>query len=211
MKNSNSKVATKGSKNATKNSAKQNVKDTNNSPKRVIETRDAWEVIFNHSVALIAAYAKGIKVEKPREGFEKAFGSAASSPNSRGYAKSLIWGFATNKAGKVLKNLDDVATKASREKIALAILTDCKLVKGDDKAVQSQLTKVETKREKAVAEAVLKELTKPEPKKPTTKGGKGGKKSETKKATTPKGGSSKSESSKPATKGGKKSSTKASK
>lgn len=191
MKDSNSKVATKGSKNATKNSAKQNVKDTNNSPKRVVETRDAWEVIKNHSVALIAAYAKGIKVEKPREGFEKAFGSAASSPNSRGYAKSLIWGFATNKAGKVLKNLDDVATKASREKIALAILTDCKLVKGDDKAVQSQLAKVETKREKAVAEAVLKELTKPDPKKPTTP--KGGKKSQPK-------------AEKAATKGGKKSS-----
>lgn len=212
MKTQNSKSASKGSKNVSKNAAaKQQVTNAaNNSTRRVVETRDAWEVIFNHSVALIAVYAKGIKVEKPREGFEKAFGSAATSPNSRAYAKSLIWGFTTNRAGKVLKNLDDVATPAQRIKIAMAILTDCKLVKGDEKAVKSQLAKVETKREKAVAEAVLKELIKSEkPKKATTKGGKA--KNETKKATAPKGGSSKAKGSKPATKGGKKSSTKASK
>lgn len=205
MKTQNSKGATKGSKNVTKNAAaKQQVTNpANNSTRRVVETRDQWTVIFNHSVALIAAYAKGIKVEKPREGFEKAFGSAVSSPNSRAYAKSLIWGFTTNKAGKVLKDLDDVATSEARVKIATAILTDCKLVKGDDKAVQSQLQKVETKREKAVAEAVLAELTKPEPKKAAPKGAKA--EAETEKATTPKGGSSKAKSSKPATKGGKKS------
>jgi len=204
----NSKGATKGSKNESKNAATQQVKNTAASTRRV-ETRDMWEVIFNHSVVLIAAYAKGIKVENPREGF--AFGPTATQPHSRDYAKSLIWGFTTNKAAKVLKNLDDVADKAIRVKIATAILTDCKLVKGDSEAIKKSLDKVEPRRERVVAEAVLKELTKPEPKKATTKGGKGGKKSDTKKATTPKGGSSKSESSKPATKGGKKSSTKASK
>ena len=213
MKTQNSTRNTKGVSNENKN----NVNNAANSPKRVVETRDAWEVIFNHSVLLIVNYAKGIKVEKPREGFDKAFGSAASSPNSRGYAKSLIWGFATNKAGKVLKNLDDVATREAREKIAIAILTDCKLVKGDSEAIKASLNKVEPKRERVLAEAVLAELTKPEPKS-TTKGGKNTKKSETK-ATAPKGsnakgetkksttkGGSKSKSSKPATKGGKKSS-----
>ena len=210
MKNSNSKKTTKGGKNVTKNAATQQVKNTAASTtRRVLETRDAWEVIFNHSVSLLASYAKGIKVEKPREGFEKAFGSAASSPNSRAYAKSLIWGFATNRAGKVLKNLDDVATPAQREKIAKAILVDCKLVRnGSNEDINAQLARVETKREKAIAEAVLAELTKAE-KKSTTKGGKGGKKSESKKATTPKGGSSTAETKKDTPKGVKKSAKKA--
>ena len=211
MKTQNSARNTKGVSNENKN----NVNNAANSPKRVVETRDMWVVIYDYAVSLVVAYSRGRKVEDPRKGF--AFGSTAQQPNSRGYAKSLIWGFATNKAGKVLKDLDEVAAKEAREKIAIAILTDCKLVKGDSEAIKAQLAKVEPKRERVFAEAVLAELTKPEPK-PTTKGGKDTKKSGTK-ATAPKGskaegetkksttkGGSKSKSSKPATKGGKKSS-----
>lgn len=178
-----------------KSAAKQQVKN-NNATTRRVETRDMWEVIFNHSVVLIASYAKGIKVDEPRKGF--AFGPANDQPHSRAYAKSLIWGFATNKAGKVLKDLDELAPKAAREKIAIAILKDCTLVKGDSDAIKASLNKVEPKRERAIAESVLTELKK-STKKATTKGGK---KSDTK-AATPKG--SKAKSSKPTTKGGKKS------
>lgn len=196
MTTQNSAVALK-SKNENKNAAKQQVKNAATSTRRV-ETRDHWEVIFNHSVVLIASYAKGIKVAEPRKGY--AFGPTATEPHSRAYAKSLIWAFATNKAGKVLKDLDELAPKAAREKIAIAILTDCNLVKGDSEAIKAQLNKVEPKRERAIAEAVLTELTKPEPTTP-----KGGKKSQpkaekaatkgskAKKSTAPKGSKAKAE------------------
>lgn len=167
-----------------------------------------WEVIFNHSAYLVATYVRhdclgeaGTPFSKdPREGF--AFGSTADQPHSRGYAKSLIWGFATNKAAKALKGLQDeyadALDKAWREKIAIAILKDCKLVKGDSEAIKASLNKVEPKRERAIAEAVLAELKKSTKKPTTTSGGKNTKKSTTK-------GGSKGKSSKPTTKGGKKS------
>ena len=226
MKTQNSARNTKGVSNENKN----NVNNAANSPKRVVETRDMWVVIYDYAVSLVVAYSRGRKVEDPRKGF--AFGSTAQQPNSRGYAKSLIWGFATNKAGKVLKDLDEVAAKEAREKIAIAILTDCKLVKGDSEAIKAQLAKVEPKRERVFAESVLAGLMAEEAKATTPKGGKA--KGETKKSATPKGskdtksetkatapkgskaegetkksttnGGSKSKSSKPATKGGKKSS-----
>ena len=199
------------SKSENKNAAMQQVKNTAKTTQRVVVTRDEYEVIFNHSVSLVVAYSRGEQVEKPREGF--AFGPASNGSHTRGYAKSLIWGFATSKAGKVLKDLEELTDKAKREKIAIAILTDCSLVKGDSKAIAASLAKVEPKRERVFAESVLKELTKPT--EPTTpKGGKvkvksqpkaekatnkGGKKST--KAAAPKG--SKAEGKKATTKGGK--------
>ena len=156
----------------------------------MVVTRDEYAVVYDHAVALVVAYSRGQQVEKPREGF--AFGSIANGNHTRNYAKSLIWGFATSKAGKVLKDLEDVADKANREKIAIAILTDCSLVKGDSKAIAASLAKVEPKRERVFAEAVLTGLKAAEETKAAPKGGKakGGKKSETK-ATTPKGGKAK--------------------
>ena len=195
------------SKSETKGAAKQQVTATANTTRRVVETRDMYEVIYNHSVNLVVLYARGLKAtDDPRKGF--AFGPTAEQPHTRGYAKSLIWGFATNKAGKVLKNFEDLDTVAKREKIALAILSDCKLVKGDSEALKASLNKVEPKRERAFAESVLAELTKPQPKKRTTpKGGKDTK-SETK-ATAPKGSKAEGETKKVSTpKGGKKSETK---
>lgn len=200
MKTQNSARNTKGVNNESKNIVNNHVA---NSTRRVAETRDMWVVIYDYAVSLVVAYSRGNKPEgDPRKGF--AFGATTEQPHSRAYAKSLIWGFTTNKAGKVLKDLDVVATKEAREKIAIAILTDCKLVKGDSKAIKASLDKVEPKRERVFAEAVLAELTKAE-KKPTTKGGKGGKKSGTK-ATAPKGSKAEGESkaaAKATTKGGK--------
>lgn len=181
MKTQNSNVVSKANKSASKNSVK------NSAPtRRVVETRDQWVVIFDYAVSLVVAYSQGNKPtgtkEELRKGF--AFGATADCPHSRAYAKSLIWGFATSKAGKVLKDFDEVADKAHRVEIAKAILTDLALVKGDSKAIDASLNKVEPKRERVFAEAVLAELTKPT-EKPTTKGGK--KSAETKKPTT-KGG-----------------------
>lgn len=202
MATQNSNRTTKGGKNVTKNAAKQVSNPQANSTRRVVETRDQWVVIYDYAVSLVVAYVRGnAPKDDIRKGF--AFGPTTEQPHSRAYAKSLIWGFASNKAGKVLKDLDDVAAKAAREKIAIAILTDCKLVKGDSEAIKAQLAKVEAKRERVFAEAVLAELTKPEPKTTTRKGGKDAKKSETK-ATAPKGSKAKGQT-KAATKGGKKS------
>lgn len=190
MKTQNRKGANAVSKSESKNASTKQVNNASNTTRRVVETRDMYEVIYNHSVSLVAEYIRCFTNgeaypdgEKSRKGF--AFGPTNDQPHTRGYAKSLIWGFATNKAGKVLKNLDDVADKANRAKIAIAILTDVKLVKGDSKAIEASLNRVEPKRERTFAESVLAELTKST--KPTSpKGGKP--KGESKpKATAPKG------------------------
>ncbi|MBO4499129.1 MAG: hypothetical protein J5732_02615 [Bacteroidaceae bacterium] len=177
MKTQNSALNAKGvnteSKNAVKNA---------NTTQRVVVTRNEYDVVFDHAVSLVVAYSLGQKVEKPREGF--AFGPIANGSHTRNYAKSLIWGFATSKAGKVLKDFDDLAVKANREKIAIAILTDCNLVKGDSKAIAASLSRVEPKREKVFAESVLTGLKAAAETKAAPKGGKA-------KATAPKGSKAK--------------------
>ena len=218
MSTQNSANASKGSKTESKNAVKNNAA---NSTRRVVETRDAWDMIFNHAVSLVVAYTRGQKVEDPRKGF--AFGAIADQPHSRGYAQSLIKGFVTNKAGKVLKDFDDLAKTESREKIAIAILLDTKLAKDGTEGAKRIMSKTDPKREKVFAMAVLSELTRPEQKADTPKGGKaedagtkgtapkGGKaKGENKPKAKPttKGGSTKSETKKPTTKGGRKSATK---
>lgn len=188
MKTQNSTRNTKGVSNENKN----NVNNAANSPKRVVVTRDEYSVVYDHAVSLVVAYSCGHKVEDPRKGF--AFGPASNGSHTRNYAKSLIWGFATNKAlkglkaqdgKKDLKVLDELTDKAKRVKIAMAILTDCSLVKGDSKAIEASLNKVEPKRERVFAESVLAGLMAEEAKATTPKGGKA--KGETKKSATPKG------------------------
>jgi len=183
MATQNSKGATKGSKNVTKNAEKQ-VKNQG-ATQRVVVTRDEYAVVYDHAVSLVVAYALGQTPEKPREGF--AFGPIANGSHTRNYAKSLIRGFATSKAGKAIKaqkSFEELADKTNREKIAIAILSDCSLVKGDSKAIAASLAKVEPKREKTFAEAVLTGL-KAATKKPATPRGRA-KKSENK-SNTPKG------------------------
>lgn len=225
MKTQNSARNTKGVKNEINNAVNNNAA---NSPKRVVVTRDEYSVVYDHAVSLVVAYSCGHKVEDPRKGF--AFGPASNGSHTRNYAKSLIWGFATNKAlkglkaqdgKKDLKVLDELTDKAKRVKIAIAILTDCSLVKGDSKAIEASLNKVEPKRERVFAESVLAGLMAEDAKATTPKGGKtkgetkkaatpkGSKdtKSETK-ATAPKGSKAKGETKKSTTKGGRKSATK---
>jgi hypothetical protein len=189
MKTQNSTRNTKGVSNENKNQVNNNAA---NSPKRVVVTRDEYTVVYDHAVSLVVAYSCGHKVEDPRKGF--AFGPASNGSHTRNYAKSLIWGFATNKAlkglkaqdgKKDLKVLDELTDKAKRVKIAIAILTDCSLVKGDSKAIEASLNKVEPKRERVFAESVLAGLMAEETKAATPKGSKA--KGETKKSATPKG------------------------
>lgn len=183
-----------------KNAAKQQVNNANTT-RRVVETRDQWDVIFNHAVSLVVAYTRGQKPEEPRKGF--GFGLIGDQPHSRAYAQSLLVGFLTGKAGKALKGFDELASRESREKIAIAILLDTKLAKDGTEGAKRIMAKAEPKREKAFAEAVLTGLNTPaeqpatpegvedkaeEPKATAPKGSKakGGKK-----ATTPKGGKAK--------------------
>ena len=204
MATQNSKRNTKGVKNENNNTVNN---PAANSPKRVVVTRDEYTVVYDHAVSLVVAYSRGQQVEKPREGF--AFGPASNGSHTRGYAKSLIWGFATNKACKAIKaqkGFEELTDKAQREKIAIAILTDCSLVKGDSEAIKAQLNKVEPKRERVFAEAVLAGLKAAENKATTPKGGKG--KAADTKATAPKGSKAKSETKKSTTNGGRKSATK---
>ena len=193
MKTQNSARNTKGVNTESKNTVNNNAA---NSPKRVVVTRDEYSVVYDHAVSLVVAYSCGHEVEDPRKGF--AFGPAANGSHTRNYAKSLIWGFATNKAlkglnakggSKDLKVLDELTDKAKRVKIAIAILKDCSLVKGDSKAIEASLNKVEPKRERVFAESVLAGLMAEETKATTPKGGKAN--GETKKSAAPKGSKAK--------------------
>lgn len=128
-------------------------------------------------------------MDNPRSGYK--FGKTDVQPHARGYAQSLLTGFTTSKAGKVLAEDENLADKANRVKIATAILVLVKLAKGnnkgetDEQAALRIMAKSEPKREKAFATAVLEALAKPieepkaeEPKTtPSKRGSKGGKKS----------------------------------
>lgn len=101
----NSKAATKSeTANAQKNTAL-----------RVVETRDMWAVVFNHTAELIAMAVKGKSFgQDEKEGF--AFGKttdkngkpqklvAKLQPNIRPYSYSLLAGFASKKGYKHAKN-----------------------------------------------------------------------------------------------------------
>ena len=139
--NSNASVA---SKSATQASAK---------TQRVLETRDSWSVIFNHTVALVAKCAKGETLsEADRKGF--AFGKVIDQPHSRGYAQSLLSGFVSRKANKFLGEVDGLKTIEERTKIALAILTATKLGGNTTEKAKALLSKAEPKQAKTLSEAV---------------------------------------------------------
>lgn len=143
--------ATVGSKSATAATADKSA----DKPKthRVLETRDAWSVIFNHTVALVAKCAKGETLsEADRKGF--GFGSAKDQPHSRGYAHSLLAGFVSRKANKFLGEVDGLKTIEDRTKIALAILTATKLGGVTTEKAKGLLSKAEPKQAKTLSEAV---------------------------------------------------------
>ena len=120
---------------------------------RVLETRDLWSVIFNHTVALVAKCAKGETLsDADRKGF--GFGSAKDQPHSRGYAQSLLAGFVSRKANKFLGEVDGLKTIEERTKIALAILTATRLGGNTTEKAKSYLSKAEPKQAKTFSEAV---------------------------------------------------------
>lgn len=120
---------------------------------RVLETRDAWSVIFNHTVALVAKCAKGETLsEEDRKGF--AFGKVADQPHSRGYAQSLLAGFVSRKANKFLGDFDGLKTIEERTKIAIAILTSTKLGGKTTESAKGLLSKAEPKQAKTLSEAI---------------------------------------------------------
>ena len=136
--------ATVGSKSATAATAK---------TQRVLETRDSWSVIFNHTVALVAKAAKGETLsEADRKGY--AFGGTKDSPHCRGYAQSLLAGFVSRKANKFLGEVDGLKTIEERTKIALAILTATKLGGNTTEKAKALLSKAEPKQAKTLSEAV---------------------------------------------------------
>jgi len=199
------KTTSAKNENVSKNAAEQQVKNANTT-RRVVETRSMWDVIYNHTVSLVVAYTRGQKPKEPRKGF--GFGAIADQPHSRAYAQSLLVGFLTSKAGKALKGCDDLATRESREKIAIAILLDTKLAKDGDEGAKRMMAKCEPKREKAFAEAVLKGLEEPQTEPTTPEGVEEQPTTETQpEATAPKG--SKAKGGKAKGKGTKKASKKA--
>lgn len=139
--------ASEASKSATANAKTQ----------RVLESRDLWSVIFNHTVALVAKCAKGETLsEADRKGF--GFGSAKDQPHSRGYAQSLLAGFVSRKANKFLGGImgeaDCLSTIEGRTKIALAILTATRLGGNTTEKAKAILSKAEPKQAKTFSEAV---------------------------------------------------------
>lgn len=134
---------------------------------RVLETRSQWLVIFNHAVSLVVTLAKGEALDDdPRKGF--AFGKTGDQPHIRLYATSLLVGFCSRKAGKVLAQTKGLADQADRTKIAKAILDACKL-SSKNGGFEATLNKVEPKQAKTFAEAVLSELNKTAKPSPTEK------------------------------------------
>ena len=119
---------------------------------RVLESRSDWECIFAHTVALIATLAKGEALgDDCLDGF--AFGKVALSPNSRPYAKSLLAGFASKKAGKFLADTC-LAEQDKRNEIAVAILLKTRLGGKDEASCKATLAKADAKQARSLAEAI---------------------------------------------------------
>ncbi len=135
-----------------------------NTPTRVVETRDMWAVVFDHTATLLAKVCNGEAVEgkDDLEGF--AFGkatdkegktrrvSAKEQPNIRPYFHSLLAGFASKKGIKHSKgtaletlNLEEVA-----EKVFLGLYP-----KGD---FAQKVGKAEPKQAKSLIAAVIAKL-----------------------------------------------------
>jgi hypothetical protein len=154
--NSNASVASKSATAATANVVGKTSADKSaDKPKtqRVLETRQAWDVVFNHMASLVASLAKGEPLcENPRDGF--AFGKVADQPHIRGYAQGLLAGFVSRKANKFLGEVDGLKTIEERTKIALAILTATKLGGKTTESAKGYLSKAEPKQAKTFSEAV---------------------------------------------------------
>ena len=154
MTNNTNATANEVSTNPTAPVANEVSKSANEAPKThsVLESRSDWECIFAHTVALIATLAKGEALEDDcRDGF--AFGKVALSPNSRPYAKSLLAGFASKKAGKFLADTC-LAEQDKRNEIAVAILLKTRLGGKEEASCKATLAKADAKQARSLAEAI---------------------------------------------------------
>lgn len=126
---------------------------------RRFETRDNWAVVFNHAVSLVLTLSKGEALpEKARDGF--SFGKTAEQPHIKDYAKSLLIGFTTGKAGKILKDFEGIRNQEDRVKIVITILKETKLSKGNtDEEIFKNAAKVGAKQAKTFAETILQGLS----------------------------------------------------
>lgn len=129
----------------------------------VVETRDMWAVVFDHTATLLAKAIKGEAFGKEEnEGF--AFGKTTDKngkpqklanslqPNIRPYSYSLLAGFASRKGYKHAKGTDLAALDL--EEVTKTVFTSLH-PKGDfDKLVGC----AEPKQAKAIVEAVIAKL-----------------------------------------------------
>ena len=137
---------------------------TSDKTQRVLETRDQWAVIFNHTLSLAVALAKGEALpDNPRKGF--AFGKTAEQPHARGYAQSLLAGFVSRKANKFFAEVDGLKTIEEREKIAIAILVATSLGGSEASRAKGILGKAEPKQVRSFCEATLVALSQAVPQK----------------------------------------------
>ena len=135
-----------------------------NTPTRVVETRDMWAVVFDHTATLLARVCNGEAVEgkEDLEGF--AFGkttdkegktrrvSLKEQPNIRPYFHSLLAGFASKKGYKAARGtkLGDFNLEEIAEKVFVGLHP-----KGD---FAGKVGKAEPKQAKSLVTAVIAKL-----------------------------------------------------
>lgn len=144
-----------------------NQSSTANAPKgttlRVVETRDMWAVVFNHTAELLAMAIKGeaFGVDE-KEGF--AFGKATDKngkpqklvnkqqPNIRPYSYSLLAGFASKKGYKHAK--DTALATVNLEEIAQQVFLSLYPSGNFEKTI----LQAEPKQAKSLVQAVIAKL-----------------------------------------------------
>ena len=123
---------------------------------RVVETRDMWAVVFDHTATLLARVANGEAVEQSDlDGY--AFGkttriAAKQQPNIRPYLWSLLAGFASRKGYKHAKG----TALADRDLGSLAEQVFSSLFPKGDFA--NKVGKAEPKQAKSLIGAVIAKL-----------------------------------------------------
>lgn len=141
--------------------------ETANAPKgttlRVVETREMWAVVFDHTATLLAMAVKGEAFGKDEnEGF--AFGKTTDKngkpqklatklqPNIRPYSYSLLAGFASRKGYKHAK--DTALANLDLEEVAKTVFLSLH-PSGD---FDTLVGKAEPKQAKSLVEAVIAKL-----------------------------------------------------
>lgn len=138
--------------------------------RRLWETRDMWQVIFDHTVTLIVLALKGDKLpDEPRKGY--AFGKATDKdgktlklkvsedqPHMVGYAVSLLAGFgsyATKKANKALLEAglqnEVLGDAKARMSVAEQLVIACNFTKTN---AAERISKADAKQGRALVLAV---------------------------------------------------------